>query len=472
MSSGLQWLTVPEAATRIKDGRLTPTAYVGAILDWIESVEADLQNFVYLAADDAMAAAREAEQEIKDGHYRGPLHGIPFTTKDLVEVEHVPMTCGSNLLTDFTSTRTATVVQRLQAAGAIFLGKVVGHEFACGVTSPPARNPWNTAAVPGGSSGGSGSAVAAGQAPLSIGTDTGASIRNPAALNGAVGVRPTQGRVPQTGVVPLSMTFDTTGPLARSVGGAAHMLNVMAGYDADDPTTSTAPVPDFTTALDESVDGLTVGVPDNYFFTHIEPDVERAVRDAIDCLVDLGMDRVDVTLPDVDQTVPIWNTIVPPENAALFEDLMDERDEINDALEQHVMAGTHVLAKDYARGNQMRTVVQQNFAKAFSDVDVLVTPTTAATAKVPESRDEPIYINVEYPDGYSEDIAWAYTRYTLPISLAGIPATIVPCGFDSDDLPVGMQIVAPAFDEATSLQVAAAYERATDWSDRKPPITS
>lgn len=471
MSKKLHWLTVGEAASQISDGSLSPTEYVGAICDRIESVESEVQNFEFLAADDAMAAAREIEREIEAGLYRGPLHGIPFTAKDLIEVDGVPMTGGSDALTDYTSATTATVVERLRKAGAIFLGKVVAHEFAIGVTSPPARNPWNTEAVPGGSSGGSASAVAAGQAPLSIGTDTGASVRNPAALNGTVGIRPTQGRVPLTGVVPMSMTFDTAGPLARSTEGAAHMLGAMAGYDDADPASATAPVPDFTAGPGDSLEGLTVGVPENYFFTHIEPDVEQAVRDAVDRLVDLGMDRVYISMPDVGQTVSIWNNIVPPENAALFEDFLHtDREAVGDSVEQHVMLGTQVLAKDYARANQMRTVVQQNFAQAFEAADVLVTPTTAATAKVPESREEPITIEVEYDDGYSEDIAWAYSRYTLPVSLAGVPATVVPCGFDSDDLPIGMQIVTPAFEEAMSLQVAHAYEQATDWSERTPPL--
>jgi aspartyl-tRNA(Asn)/glutamyl-tRNA(Gln) amidotransferase subunit A len=211
-------------------------------------------------------------------------------------------------------------------------------------------------------------------------------------------------------------------------------------------------------------------VPENYFFDHVEPDVEAAVRDAIDTLESLGMERVDVRMPEVDQSTTVWNNIVPPENAAFFEDLMDEREALDDELERHIMAGTQVLAKDYARANQMRTVVQRDFARAFEAADVLVTPTTAATAKRPESREEPIYIDVEYPDGFTEDVAWAYTRFTIPVSLAGTPATVVPCGFDDDDLPVGMQIVAPAFDEATSLRVAHAYERATDWLERRPPI--
>lgn len=470
MASGeLQWLGLAEAARLIRQGDVSPVEIVEDTLSWIERTDPITRAFVTLLADDALREAKAAERALLSGDDRGPLHGLTYTVKDVIGVKGVPMKCNSKLAEDFVPVEDSHVVSRMRRAGAICIGKCATHELSWGVISSPSRNPWDGKSVTGGSSGGSGATVAAGQCAGSIGADCGCSVRNPAALNGVTGMRATHGRVATTGSVPLSMTLDTIGPLARSAQDSALMLNVMAGHDPADPTSSTAPVPDFTAKLGESVAGLKIGVPTNFFFDHIEDGVKRAVEDGIRTLEHLGMEVREIEMPHATYTHGAFLNIVCAESAALLDEFTPARAaELGIDVRTFVELGTLVLAKDYCKSQQIRSLVRQDFERAFvyAGVDIIVIPTTAATAKAP--KDDPYLINVEYPDGYTEDVAWAYCRYNTPVSMAGCPTLVVPCGFGDDELPVGMQVVAPAFGEQTALQVGHAYQQATDWHTRRP----
>ncbi len=465
MAGELHWLGVAEAAKGLREGAFSSVELVTDTLDWIAKTGGVTSAYVTLDAEGALTQARAADAALAAGTDLGPLQGTTYSVKDVIAVGGLPMKCNSEIAADFTPDADSTVVARMRAAGAVCLGKVATHEFSWGVTSPPSRNPWDGAAVTGGSSGGSGAAVAAGQGQTSIGADCGCSVRNPAGLNGVCGMRVTHGRVPTTGSVPLSMTMDTIGPLARSVTDTALMLNVLAGHDLADPTSSSAPVPDFTARIGRDVKGMRVGVPSEYFFEHIEPGIRDAVTAAITVLGDLGADIVEVPMPHAAYAGGAFLFVIA-ESAALLDDYTHERaGEFGIDVRNFAELGSLLLAKDYCKAQQLRTLVRTDFERAFADVDVLVTPTTAATAKPPV--DHPIFINVDYPDGHAEDVLWAYCRYTIPVSMAGCPALVVPCGL-ADGLPVSMQIIAPAFDEATAFQVGHAYEQATSWASMRP----
>lgn len=465
----LHWLTISEASTRLAKREVSATEILEDTLAWIEKTDPKTHNFAYLAVDRAREDARRADQELARGDYRGPLHGIPYTVKGLISVADVPMSWNSQLYSDWKPREDAEVVRRMHQAGGVFLGKVHTHEFAWGVTTPPTRNPWDTTTVTGGSSGGSGSSIAAGQGMASWGTDCGCSVRNPAALNGCAGMRVTQGRVSAHGIAPLSLSMDTVGPLARGVRDLALMLNAVAGYDPKDHFSADAAVPDFTAKLGKDVRGMKVGVPHEYFFDHMEEGVRKAVEAAIAKLRELGMEIREIRLPHAKYSGGAFIGIVVPESAANLDHWLAERAaDIGIDVRNFTELGNLLLAKDYVRANQIRTLIRQDFLQCFREVDVIVTPTVAATAKAP--KDHPIFIKVEYADGFSEDVIWAYCRFTMPMSLASAPCCIVPCGFSSDGLPTAIQIAAKPFDEATALQVGHAYEQATDWHRRRPPL--
>ena len=466
MAGDLQWLSVAEAAKGLRAGAFSAVELTTDTIDWIEKTNGITHAYVSLDAEGALAQAAAADAALAAGEDLGVFQGMTYSVKDVIAVGGLPMKCNSEIAADFTPGADSTVVARMRAAGAVCLGKVATHEFSWGVTSPPSRNPWDGESVTGGSSGGSGAAVAAGQGQVSIGADCGCSVRNPAGLNGVCGMRVTHGRVPTTGSVPLSMTMDTIGPLARTVTDTALMLNVMAGHDPLDPTSSSAPVPDFTARIGRDVTGLRVGVPTGYFFDHIETDIRDSVLAAVDTLAGLGAEIVEVAMPNAGYAGGAFLFVIA-ESAALLDDYTHERaGEFGIDVRNFAELGSLLLAKDYCKAQQLRTLVRTDFERAFADVDVIVTPTTAAVAKPPV--DHPIFINVSYPDGHSEDTLWAYCRYTIPVSMAGCPALVVPCGLSADGLPVSMQIIAPAFDEQTAFQVGHAYEQATDWTSRRP----
>ena len=398
----LHWLTITEASKLLQSRQVSATEILEDTLKWVKKTDPVTRNFAYLAEKEAREEAKRADEEIGRGNYRGPLHGIPYTVKALISVAGAPMAWNSKVYADWSPKKDAEVVRRMRNAGGVLLGKVHTHEFAWGVTTPPTRNPWDGRSVTGGSSGGSGSSVAAGQGIASWGTDCGCSVRNPSALNGCAGMRVTQGRVPASGVVPLSLTMDTVGPLARTVRDLGLMLNGVAGYDSNDHFSVDVPTMDFTAKLGRDVKGMKLGVPKEYFFDHMEPTVKRLIEDGVGQLEKLGMEVREVKFPHVKYTGDLHRHRrgrVSRQSRRMAE---QRAAELGIDVRNFTELGNLLLAKDYIRSNQIRTLIRQDFLDAFHDVDVIVTPTVAATAKKP--NDDPIFINVQYPDGFSEDV--------------------------------------------------------------------
>ncbi len=463
MSERLHWLGCEEAYEGLRNRDFSSRELVRDTLDWIRESGDLTRAWVDVDEEGALAQADRADGALREGAAHGVLHGVGFGVKDVVAVAGRPMRAGSPATGDFVPSSDATVVSRIRDAGGICLGKTVTHEFAFGSTSPPTRNPWDGLSVTGGSSGGSGAAVAARQAPMAVGTDNCCSVRNPAALNGICGIRPTFGRVSCSGVIPASLGTDAVGPLCRSVVDTAMALQAMSGYDPDDPRSSRAPVADFAAHArngranaEGAVAGLRVGVPTHYFFDHLEPGVESSVRGAITALEEMGAEIRPVELPHAEYAVPAFFVLDIAEEAALQHDHLRAGRAFGEDVQRWAEIGSLILAKDYIRAQQMRSLIIADWGNALRDADVILTPATAATAKQPV--DHPIFIDVEYPDGHTEDVVFAYGRFLIPVSLAGLPGLVLPCGLDEAKLPVGVQIVGPAFDEATVFRVGAALE--------------
>jgi aspartyl-tRNA(Asn)/glutamyl-tRNA(Gln) amidotransferase subunit A len=461
----LHWLGCAEAHDGLRSGDFSARELMLDTLDWIRESDDLTRAWVDVDESGALASADAADRELRSGVDRGPLHGVGFGVKDVVAVAGRPMKVGSAVTADFVPSADANVVARMREAGAICIGKTTTHEFAFGSTSQPTRNPWDGVSVTGGSSGGSAAAVAAGQAPVAIGTDNCCSVRNPAALTGVCGIRPTFGRVSTSGVVPASLGTDAVGPLCRTVADTAIALGVMCGHDPADPRSSTAPVPDFAAharraqaGAEEAVAGLRVGVPTSYFFDHLEPGVESNVSAAIGVLEQMGASIGPVEMPHAQHSVPAFFVLDVAEEAALQHDHLRAGRKLGEDVQRWAEIGSLILAKDYIRAQQMRSLIVQDWGAAFQGVDVIITPATAASAKPPV--DHPVFIDVEYPDGHVEDVVFAYGRFLIPVSLAGLPGLVLPCGLDEGGLPIGVQIVAPAFDEAAAFRVGAGLEAA------------
>jgi aspartyl-tRNA(Asn)/glutamyl-tRNA(Gln) amidotransferase subunit A len=462
----LCWLDVGQLSAAIRARDVTPIEVADAYLRRIERVDPSLNAYITVLADQARQAAQAAEAELAAGHYRGPLHGVPVGVKDLFDVAGVPTTMGSSILRDNVATTDATVVSRLKQAGAIILGKHNLHEFAFGITSEnphfgAVHNPWDLERVPGGSSGGTAAAVAAGLCAAGLGSDTGASIRAPASFCGIVGFKPTYSRVSRAGALPLAWSLDHVGPLARSVADCGLVLQAIAGHDPRDPTSSDMSAPDFNADLGLGVAGLRLGVPRDYFFEVVEPDVERLVRAAIGTLENLGGIVQEIELPHVKHAQVAGNVIMSSEAAAWHRDWLRERpDDYGRDVLARIRGGLLVRAVEYLGSQQMRSLVQQDFASAFERVDVVLGPTVPLVAPPVGRTFEPIGpLNLP-----ARGIA---NRTTIPCNLTGMPAISVPCGF-SDGLPVGLQIMAPAFAEPLALRVAAAYEASSPWRGARP----
>ena len=461
-------LDITAVAPLLRARQLSPVELTDAYLDRIERLDPTLNAYIRVMPDQARAAARAAEREIVGGRWRGPLHGVPLGIKDLFDVAGVPTTMGSPILRDNLPVVDSTVVSQLKAAGAVILGKHNLHEFAFGITSEnphfgAVHNPWSLERVPGGSSGGTAAAVAAGLCAAGLGSDTGASIRAPASFCGIVGLKPTYGRVSRAGALPLAWSLDHAGPLVRSVADCAMLLQAIAGHDERDPASAARPVPDFSATLDEGVNGLRIGVPREYFFDIVEPDVDRLVRAAIATLGQLGARVQEVSLPHVRDAQLAGNVIMSSEAAAWHSTWLRERPhEYGPDVLQRIRGGLLVRATEYLHSQQMRTLIQQDFARAFERVDVVVGPTVPIVAP-------PIGRTFEPGGPLSMPPRAVANRTTVPCNLTGMPAISVPCGF-SDGLPVGLQIMGAAFAEPLVLRVAAAYERATDWRQQRPKL--
>jgi len=463
----LAFASVSELAARIRSRDLSPVAVVDALLARIERCGV-LNAFITVTADAARAQAASAEREIAAGRYRGPLHGIPVSLKDIIGTKGIRTTRGSRIFVDHIPTEDATVTARLYHAGAVLLGKNALHEFAFGVTTNnphygPTRNPWRLDRIPGGSSGGSGAAVAAGLGPVSIGTDTGGSIRIPAALCGIVGLKPTYGRVSRHGVFPLSWSLDHVGPLTRTVEDAALVLQAIAGPDPRDPSTLGQTVPEFTSRLATPITGLRVGVLTDEYHREVADDVRAPFRAALDVLAERGLDLEDVAFPRANEARTAAATVLFAEAASVHERWLRDRaaDYGVDTLAL-LQQGQFITATQYLRAQRVRTLIVNEVGTLLRRYAALVLPAIPVVA--PAIGQPTVTLG-----GRSGETRGAVTRLVRLINLVGLPAITVPCGFGADGLPVGLQVVGRAMDEPTVLAIAHAYERATPWHTRRPP---
>ncbi|MBI2204335.1 MAG: Asp-tRNA(Asn)/Glu-tRNA(Gln) amidotransferase subunit GatA [Candidatus Rokubacteria bacterium] len=487
MPTALTALTIHELTERYRRGDVKPSDVADAYLSRIERLDGDVGAYLAVTHDRARAAARAADERYRAGRPLGPLDGAPVSIKDVFCTRGVPTTCGSKILEGFVPPYDATVVARLEAAGAVMLGKTNMDEFAMGSSTEHSaykltRNPWDLSRVPGGSSGGSAAAVAGELGLAALGTDTGGSIRQPGAFCGVVGLKPTYGRVSRYGVIAFASSLDHPGPLTRDVRDCALVLRAIAGVDPHDATSVDEPVPDYAALLDQGVRGLRLGVPREYFAEGLDPEIERAVRAAIERLRDLGATLEDVSLPTTDYGLAVYYIVAPAEassNLARYDgvkyglrapggkDLIDMESRTRAAgfgaeVKRRIMLGTYALSAGYydayyGRAQKVRTLVKRDFEAAFARVDLLLAPTTPSVAFKHGEKEDPLAM-------YLNDV------YTVGGDLAGLPAISVRCGFSSNGLPIGLQIIGRPFDEARVLRTAYSYEQATDWLARRPEL--
>lgn len=440
---------------RCREPLALPVELTASVLERIAAVEPAITAYATVTAEHATAAAAEAEREIAAGRYRGPLHGIPMALKDLVDTAGIPTGAGSRQRSGHVPEHDAAVTVRLRAAGAVLVGKTHTHEFAYGTTTPQTRNPWDTARTPGGSSGGSAAAVAAGAATFALGTDTGGSIRIPASLTGVVGLKPTYGLVPRHGVTPLSWSLDHVGPITRTVHDAALVLGALAGYDPRDTASLDRPREDYTRDLGRDLDGLRVGVPVNHYFDQVRPEVEQAVRTAVDALTALGATAVPVEIPMAPYVLPALWGLVAPEATAYHEETLRSTPELyTPDVRLLLEAGEFVPATAYIRAQRTRTLMRGAWLELFRGVDLVAGPTVTSTA----ARAGQTVLH--WPDGTEESVSDTYVRLSAPANLTGLPALSIPVGFDGDGLPIGMQLIGRPLSEALLVRAGGAYEAA------------
>jgi aspartyl-tRNA(Asn)/glutamyl-tRNA(Gln) amidotransferase subunit A len=464
MSADLTARPIEALAPQLGSRRLSPVTLTEAFLERIARHDGALSSFVHVS-ETALAAATEAERDIAAGQWRGPLHGVPIAIKDNYLTRDMPTTAGTTAPGIAFPLVDATAVARLRAAGAVLIGKTRTHEFAWGTVTPPTRNPWDQSRVPGGSSGGSGAAVAAGLAAAALGSDTGGSIRIPASLCGIVGLKATFGRVSRAGVVPHSWSLDHAGPLTRTVGDAALMLGVLAGADAGDPACQDRPVPDYLAALGQPIGGLRIGVCRNHFFARNQPEVDAAVEQAIRDLAEAGAVIRDLRIANLEVALGAIFAIELASSTA-YHDASFRAGRVRDFqpdVRALVEMGRLVTGPDYLKAEQYRRVLMDDFRRHFADLDVIVGPTMPLTAWRRGEWDVTV-------GGQPESVLAASWRLTYPYNLAGLPAISLPCGVDRGGLPIGLQIAGKPFDERMVLRVAHAYERRHDWTSRQPQL--
>ncbi len=467
----LAYLSIEALGERLRRRELSPVEITRLYLDRIAALDPTLHAFITVTGAQALADAATAEREIAADQYRGPLHGVPLAIKDLFYTAGVRTTAGSRILADFVPTEDATVVARLRAAGALSVGKTNMEEFAYGATSlnphyGECRNPWDPERIAGGSSGGSAAAVAAALCAGALGSDSGGSIRQPAALCGLVGLKPTYGRVSKHGVVPLSWSQDHVGPMTRTVRDAALLLQALAGHDPRDPASSAAPVPAYLDGIEAGVAGLRLGLPRDFFFERVDPATEAAVRGAAATLAGLGGRLDDVPLPQAAAAFAAGAAILFAEATSYHERWLRTRPgDYDPAVRARLEVGSALLATDYLKAQRARRLLVEQTVRLFDGVDVLLTPTAAVPAP---RRDEHL---IRWPDGTEEDVRGATLRFTRVFNLLGFPAVSVPCGMTTSGLPLGLQIVGRPFAEATVLRVARALELAQPWAGRRPPLS-
>ena len=449
-------MRIGEAAAGLRARRFSAVDLATAAISRIDRLNPTLRAFITVTAEQALEQARQADRELAMGQDRGPFHGVPVALKDLFYTKGVPTTAGSKVYQNFLPEYNATVVEKLLAAGAVLLGKLNMHEFAYGITSAnphfgAVRNPWSPRHSPGGSSGGSAAAVATHMVFMAMGTDTGGSIRIPASFCGTVGLKPTYGRVSRFGVLPLGFSQDHMGPLTRSVRDAALALNAIAGHDPRDPTSSRRPVVDYVPGEDCSIRGVRIGFPDSFFFERLHEDVESAVRGAIARAQSLGAVIKPVRLPDMDALNAVARIVLLSEASSVAEPFMEDRGQFGPDVLALLDQGRLVPATDYINAQRLRRKMRREFEQVWQDVDCLIAPATPTPA--PRIGDATIRLG-----GRDEDVRLASTRLVRCFNALGFPALSLPCGLSASGLPVGMQIVGPAFEEALLLRIGAALE--------------
>jgi aspartyl-tRNA(Asn)/glutamyl-tRNA(Gln) amidotransferase subunit A len=480
-------LTLTDALHKLNSREISAVELTQAYLARIEQINPKIDAYLTVTAQRALEQAKQADSRRANGE-QAPLLGVPIAVKDVLCTEGVTTTAGSKILDGFVPPYTATSVQKLFDAGAVMLGKTNTDEFAMGSSTENSgycvtRNPWKLDRIPGGSSGGSAAAVAAHIAAGALGTDTGGSVRQPAAMCGVVGIKPSYGRVSRYGLIAFASSLDQVGTFGRTVQDAATLLNVIAGYDEKDSTSMSIAVPDYAAMLTGEIKGLRVGVPKEYFVAGMQPEVEQRVRAAIEQLRSLGAEIREVSLPHTDYGLPIYYLLAPAEasaNLARFDGVRyGQRKDTSGGMwptykatrgqgfgpevKRRIMLGTYALSAGYydayyLKAQKGRTLIKQDFDRAFTEVDVIVTPTAPRTAfPIGEKADDPLQM-------YLEDVL------TLPTNLSGICGISLPCGFDGQGLPVGLQILGPAFGESAILRAAHAYEQATEWHKQSPAL--
>ncbi|MDA8142264.1 MAG: Asp-tRNA(Asn)/Glu-tRNA(Gln) amidotransferase subunit GatA [Desulfobacteraceae bacterium] len=481
-------LTITQAHEKLKNKEISAVELTRAVLARISAVEPQIQAFLTVTADEALAAAQAADEAIAQGRI-SPLTGIPLAIKDVICTQGIRTTCGSRILENFIPPYDATVIQRFKAQQAVMVGKLNMDEFAMGSTTEHSayqitRNPWNTHCIPGGSSGGSAAAVAAGMGLATLGSDTGGSIRQPASHCGVVGLKPTYGRVSRFGLVAFASSLDQIGPLAKTTADCAMVLQAIAGHDPADSTSAPEAVPDYLAALNQGVKGLRIGIPKAYFDTNgLDPQVAKAVLAAIDTLKGLGAQTVEVALPHTQYGVAAYYVIAPSEacsnlarydgvkyglrdNTAtqLLEMYHNTRSQgFGPEVQRRILLGTYALSAGYydayyRKASQVRTLIMADFKKAFEQCDLIASPVTPTPATpIGAHADDPLAM-------YLSDI------YTLSANLAGIPGISVPCGFSQEGLPIGLQLMGPHFQEGRLLAAAHAFEQATAFHTQGPNL--
>lgn len=492
----LHQLTIHAAADLLRAGDISAVELTEAALDRIYAVDNEVKAYLTLLPELALEQAVEADQRLRAARAAGELAelplltGIPLAIKDVITVEGVRTTCGSKILENYIPPFQATAVDKLRAAGAVILGKTNTDEFAMGSSTENSaffttHNPWDLDRVPGGSSGGSAAAVAADECLAALGTDTGGSVRQPASLCGVVGLKPTYGRVSRYGLIAYGSSLDQIGTLTKDVTDAALLLAAIAGYDPRDSTSMDILVPTYLNlSLNLNLKGLRIGVPKEYFIAGIQPEVEAAVRAAIDVLAGLGAEIKEISLPHTDLALPVYYLIAPAEASAnlarydgiryglsvpgdtLWEGYRRTRGQgFGPEVKRRIMLGAYALSAGYydayyLKAQQVRTLIKQDFAAALREVDVIACPTAPTTAfRIGEKADDPLSM-------YLADI------FTLSLNLAGLPGLSLPCGFDGSGLPIGLQLIAGAFEEETLLRAAFGYEQATEWHMRRPEVVT
>jgi len=462
--SDLAYLTIAEASALIRDKKLSPVEWTQALIARIERHDGRLNAFLRFTPEIALADARRAEAEISAGNWRGPLHGVPYGLKDIIDYAGLPTTAHSAILKDNVATADACVTQRLRAAGAVFMGKLSTHEFAIGgpcfdLPWPPARNPWNRDYFCGGSSSGSGVATAAGFVPFAIGTDTGGSVRNPSTMCGVTGIKPTYGLVSRRGVFPLAFSLDHVGPLTRTVHDNATVLNVLAGHDGLDPGSVARPGVDYTALTGKGLKGLRIGWLKHFYHDDIkaDPQMGAAVDAAVMKMQELGAQVTEVKTVPLSQFQACNRIIMGSESYAIHQKWLRERpQDYGDITRQRFLYGAMYSASDYINALRMRSKFTADFHALFNDVDVIVT----ASAHDPAVRIDD-----------QEACEFIYSRQArAPFNVTGSPAMAVPAGFSKEGLPLGIQIVAAPYNEAAVYRVGAAYEAATSWTAKHPVL--